>query len=183
MNGNAIDTSLIDIVPTGKAVFYLHSRPVLTWLYLHGQLVVDSRQEYIISGKKLDEERWAHKRSLDLTPYGKADWVTGAQTNPVIHEGSRASKHRDPKRAQLRHYLWAAKKLYGINATGELHIKKGREEEIEPDHEAVERDHEKLKRMMYEPMPEPKRIRVRQKITVTFVCRFIPSVGVALPST
>lgn len=151
-------TKSFDLIPTGKAAFYLHSCPVLTWLYLHGQLVVDPNQVYIRSGKALDAQRFSNKRSLDLMPYGKADWVTGAQTSPVIHEGSRARYHTEPKRAQLRHYLWAAKKLYDIDATGELHLKKGRVERIEPDHEAVEHDHERLRELMNEPMPEPKRI-------------------------
>lgn len=66
-------------VPTGKSVFYLHSCPVLTWLYLHGQLVVPESNEFIRSGRALDQDRWAHKRSLDLMPYGKCDWVTGTQ--------------------------------------------------------------------------------------------------------
>ena len=114
----------------------------------------------VTPGLLLDTQRFSNKLSLDLTPYGKADWTTGAQTDPIIHEGSRASKHSDPKRAQLRHYLWAAKKLYNIDATGELHLKKGRVEQIEPDHEAVERDHEKLRQMKNTPMPEPVRISI-----------------------
>ena len=151
----AADSS--EFLPTGKAVFYLHSCPVLAWLYLHGQLVVDPRQEYNRSGKELDKERWSQKRSLDLSPYGKADWVTGTQTDPVIHEGSRSRHHSEPKRAQLRHYLWAARQLYGIRATGELHLRVGPVESIEPDNVAVEQDHSRLHELMGEPMPEPQR--------------------------
>jgi len=147
-----------DFVPTGKAVFYLSSCPVLAWLYLHGQLVVDPRQEYIKSGHQLDKERWAGKKSIDLSPYGKADWVTGTQTCPTIHEGSRSKYHSEPKRAQLRHYLWAANKLYGINATGELHLSKGRVERIIPNHHAVERDHVELRELLNGPMPQPIKI-------------------------
>ena len=77
-------TGSTESIYTGKAVFYLYSCPVLAWLYLHGHLVVDPAQEYIRSGKDLDESRFSNKRSLDLTPYGKCDWVTGTQTNPVI---------------------------------------------------------------------------------------------------
>jgi len=144
--------------PTGLDVFYLHSCPVLSWLWIRGQLVIPQDNKYIKSGKALDKRRWAHKRSIDLSPYGKADWVTGTQTNPIIHEGSRSKHHSEPKRAQLRHYLWAAKKLYDIDATGELHLRKGPVERIEPDHEAVESDHQRLLKLMGSPMPEPKRI-------------------------
>lgn len=150
--------TLGDITPTGKSVFYLHSCPVLTWLYLHGQLVVPSSNEFIRSGSQLDKERFSNKRSLDLSPYGKCDWVTGTQTNPVIHEGSRSKYHSEPKRAQLRHYLWAAKQLYGLEATGELHLRKGPVERVEPDHAAVERDHARLRELLNNPMPKPKRI-------------------------
>ncbi len=143
-------------VPTGKAVFYLHSCPVLAWLYCHGQLVVDPEQEYIRSGKDLDEQRWAHKRSLDLSPYGKADWVTGAQTNPVIHEGSRSRYHNGPKRAQLLHYLWAARELYGLEARGELHLRRGRVQVVEAAHAAVEGDHARLRELMVGPVPQPR---------------------------
>ena len=153
-------TSSSELVITGKAIFHLHSCPTRAWLFIHGQLVVPRTNDYIRSGEKLDKQRFSNKRSLDLMPYGKADWVTGAQTDPVIHEGSRAIKHTDPKRAQLRHYLWTAKKLYGIDATGELHLKKGHVERIEPDHEAVESDHERLRQMKGIPMPEPVRISI-----------------------
>ncbi|MGQ0535623.1 MAG: Dna2/Cas4 domain-containing protein [Methanobacteriota archaeon] len=146
------------MTPTGKSVFYLHSCPVLAWLYLHGHLVVDPNQGYIKSGTQLDQDRFSNKRSLDLAPFGKCDWVTGAQTNPVIHEGSRSKHHTEPKRAQLRHYLWAAKQLYGLDATGLLHLKEGRTEEVLPDHAAVERDHERLRALHEEDMPAPKRI-------------------------
>ena len=147
-----------NLVPSGKAAFYLHSCPVLTWLYLHGQLVVSPSHIYIQSGKELDAQRFSNKRSIDLTPYGKADWVTGTQTAPVIHEGSRGKRHNEPKRAQLRHYLWAAKQLYNIDAVGELHLKQGNVERVEPDHAAVERDHARLLEIMNGPMPEPKKI-------------------------
>jgi len=147
-----------NFIPTGKAVFYLHSCPVLAWLYLHGQLVVDQHQEYISSGRELDEQRWADKRTLDLMPYGAADWVTGTQTSPIIHEGSRSSFHNNPKRAQLRHYLWAAKRLYNINAVGNLHLRKGNVERVLPDEESVERDHERLREMIDSPPPTPVRI-------------------------
>ena len=145
-------------VLTGKSVFYLHSCPVLAWLYLHGQLVVPEDHEYIRSGAELDAERFSNKRSIDLSPYGKCDWVTGTRTNPVIHEGSRGKHHNEPKRAQLRHYLWAAKQLYDLDATGLLHLRKGATEEVRPDHEAVERDHERLRTLMDTPMPAPERI-------------------------
>jgi len=144
--------------PTGLDLFYLHSCPVLSWLWTHGQLVIPQDNKFIRSGRELDKKRWEHKRSIDLTPYGKADWVTGTQTNPVIHEGSRARYHNEPKRAQLRHYLWAAKQLYNIDAVGELHLKKGNVEQVEPDHEAVEQDHLRLSEIIESPMPEPKRI-------------------------
>lgn len=153
-------TTFSDNAPTGKSVFYLHSCPVLAWLFVHGQLVVDPNQVFIKSGSELDEQRFSNKRSLDLAPYGKCDWVTGAQTNPVIHEGSRSKQHTRPKRAQLRHYLWAAKKLYDLDATGELHLRKGLVERIVADHEEVERDHERLRQLLDEPMPSPKRIAI-----------------------
>lgn len=144
--------------PTGLAVFYLHSCPVLAWLWIHGQLVIPQQDKYIRSGRKTDEQQFSNKRSLDLMPYGKADWVTGTQTEPVIHEGTRSKQHTDPKRAQLRHYLWAARELYDIDARGKLHLKRGDVEKVEPDHESVEEDHERLRRMLDEPMPEPERI-------------------------
>jgi len=144
--------------PTGLDVFYLHSCPVLAWLWVHGHLVIPQQDEYIKSGRDLDKRRFSNKRSLDLSPYGKADWVTGTQTSPVIHEGSRSKYHNEPKRAQLRHYLWAAKKLYNIDAVGELHLKKGRVERVLPDHNAVERDHEQLLQLVNSPMPVPKKI-------------------------
>lgn len=156
--GQNLPPSSSEVVLSGKAVFYLQSCPVLTWLYLHGQLVVNPQQEYIRSGRALDAERFSNKRSLDLSPYGKCDWVTGTQTNPVIHEGSRSKHHSEPKRAQLRHYLWAAKRLYGIHATGLLHLRQGRTEEVLPDDEAVERDHERLRGLVDEPMPKPVKI-------------------------
>ena len=143
---------------TGKAIFHLHSCPTRAWLFIYGLLVVPESHEYIRSGRDLDKQRFSNKRSIDLTPYGKADWVTGTQTNAVIHEGSRSKHHTEPKRAQLRHYLWAAKKLYGLDATGELHLQKGSVERVLPDHEAVERDHERLRVLMDAPMPVPKRI-------------------------
>jgi len=143
---------------TGKAIFHLHSCPTRAWLFIHGQLVVLESHEFIRSGLELDEQRFSKRRSLDLAPFGKCDWVTGTQTNPIIHEGSRSKYHNDPKRAQLRHYLWAAKKLYGIDATGILHLRKGRTEEVLPDHKAVEHDHEMLRILMNSPMPAPKRI-------------------------
>lgn len=143
---------------TGKGVFYLHSCPVLAWLYVNGHLVVSQAQEYIKSGKELDERRWAHKRSLDLSPFGKADWVTGTQSHPVIHEGSRSMRHSDPKRAQLKHYLWAARKLYGIEPTGELHLGEGRIEAVYPDDDLVEEDHRKLRRLLGSRMPMPVRM-------------------------
>jgi len=149
-----------ETILNGKAVFYLYSCPVLAWLYVHGQLVVDSRQEYIRSGKELDEERWADKRSLDLMPFGKADWVTGTQTSPVIHEGTRGRYHNEPKRAQLRHYLWAAKKLYGIDAVGELHLRGGKVERLGPDHASVEKDHQRLRELQHTPMPPARRIQI-----------------------
>ncbi|MDA8055323.1 MAG: Dna2/Cas4 domain-containing protein [Thermoplasmatales archaeon] len=151
-------TGSTESIYTGKAVFYLYSCPVLAWLYLHGHLVVDPAQEYIRSGKDLDESRFSNKRSLDLTPYGKCDWVTGTQTNPVIHEGSRSKFHNDPKRAQLRHYLWAAHKLYNINAIGELHLAKGPVERIMPNDDMVIKDHQRLKDLLNSNMPEPRRI-------------------------
>ncbi len=144
--------------PTGLDSFYLYSCPVLAWLWVHGQLVIPQRNEYIISGRELDKRRFSNKRSLDLSPYGKCDWVTGTQTEPVIHEGSRSKFHNEPKRAQLRHYLWAAKKLYNIDATGLLHLRKGRVEVVEPDHERVEDDHRRIIELLDAPMPEPKRI-------------------------
>jgi CRISPR-associated exonuclease Cas4 len=144
--------------PTGKSVFYLHSCPVLAWLFLRGALVVSPTNEYIRSGTRLDEERWAHRRSLDLAPYGKCDWVTGAQTAPVIHEGTRSKQHSDPKRAQLRHYLWAARQLYGIEAQGLLHLAGGHTEEVFPDDPVVERDHAALRKLAAESMPAPKKI-------------------------
>ena|GEM_PF-931259 len=145
-------------VLTGKASFYLYSCPVLLWLYIHGQLVVPPSNKYIKSGKELDARRFSNKRSLDLSPYGKCDWVTGTQTHPVIHEGSRSKFHNEPKRAQLRHYLWAAKQLYNIDAVGELHLKKGNVERVEPDHERVEEDHRRIIALLDAPMPEPKKI-------------------------
>ena len=144
--------------PTGLDVFYLHSCPVLAWLWIHGELVIPQKDEYIVSGRELDNRRWAKKRSLDLSPYGKADWVTGPQTSPVIHEGSRSRYHNEPKRAQLRHYLWAAKKLYDIDAIGMLHLKRGRVEIVEPDHKAVEEDHQKLRNLLSSQLPAPKKI-------------------------
>lgn len=147
-----------DTIMTGKAVFYLHSCPVLAWLYLHGHLVVDPWQEYIKSGKELDQDRFSNKRSLDLSPFGKCDWVTGTQIEPVIHEGSRSRYHSEPKRAQLRHYLWAARQLYGLAATGELHLVEGRTEHVTPDDDIVERDHGRLQEIMKEKMPKPIRI-------------------------
>lgn len=144
--------------PTGLAVFYLHSCPVLAWLWIHGQLVIPQQDTYIRSGRRTDERKFSNKRSLDLMPYGKADWVTGTQTEPIIHEGTRSKHHTEPKRAQLRHYLWAAKQLYDIDATGQLHLKQGDVEEVEPDYESVEADHARLREMLDEPMPEPQRI-------------------------
>jgi CRISPR/Cas system-associated exonuclease Cas4 (RecB family) len=144
--------------PTGLAVFYLHSCPVLAWLWVHGQLVVPQQNEYIRSGRRTDERKFSNKRSLDLMPYGKADWVTGTQTEPVIHEGTRSPRHTEPKRAQLRHYLWAAKQLYNIDATGKLHLEREDVETVEPDHDSVEADHERLRVLLEEPMPEPERI-------------------------
>jgi len=145
-------------VATGLDIFYLHSCPTLAWLWIHGQLVIPQDDEFIKSGRNLDDQRFSSKRSLDLSPYGRCDWVTGAQTNPVIHEGSRSKHHNDPKRAQLRHYLWAAKKLYGLDATGLLHLRKGRTEEVLPNHETVERDHERLQTLMEASMPAPRRL-------------------------
>jgi CRISPR/Cas system-associated exonuclease Cas4 (RecB family) len=144
--------------PTGLDIQYLNSCPTLAWLWTHGHLVIPQHDQFIRSGRKLDEQRFSNKRRLDLSPYGKCDWVTGAQTAPVIHEGSRSKHHNEPKRAQLCHYLWAAKKLYGIQATGLLHLRKGRTEEVLPDNAAVERDHERLRQLMDSPMPEPVRI-------------------------
>ena len=146
--------------PTGKAMFYIYSCPVLTWLYMHGQLVVNPDHKFIRSGRDLDARRFSNKRSLDISPYGKCDWVTGTQSKTVIHEGSRSKHHNEPKRAQLRHYLWAAKQLYNIDAVGELHLKKGRVERVEPDHERVEEDHERLRVLSSSPVPEPKRISI-----------------------
>jgi CRISPR/Cas system-associated exonuclease Cas4 (RecB family) len=147
-----------EFTPTGLAVFYLHSCPVLAWLWVHGQLVVPQQNTYIRSGRRTDERKFSNKRSLDLMPYGKADWVTGTQTNPVIHEGTRSDRHGDPKRAQLRHYLWAAEQLYGIQPTGKLHLAREDVETVAPDNEAVEEDHEQLRALLDEPMPEPERI-------------------------
>ena len=147
-----------EYTPTGLDIQYLHSCPVLAWLWVRGQLVIPQHDQFIRSGRELDEQRFSNKRSLDLSPYGKCDWVTGTHTNPVIHEGSRSKHHNEPKRAQLRHYLWAAKELYGIDATGLLHLRRGRTEEVLPDHEAVERDHERLRDLLNAPMPEPRRI-------------------------
>lgn len=143
---------------TGKSLFHLHSCPTRAWLFMRGALVVPRTDEYIRSGDRLDAERWADRRSLDLGPYGKADWVTGAQTSPVIHEGSRSARHEEPKRAQLRHYIWAAKQLYDIEATGLLHLAEGRTEHVAPDQAAVEQDHEALRALASGPMPPPKRI-------------------------
>ena len=157
-NQSNIDPFLPDCRLTGKALFYLYSCPTLAWLHLHGQLVVNPHQVYIRSGHELDTQRFSNKRSLDLSPYGKADWVTGTRTNPIIHEGSRSKQHNEPKRAQLRHYLWAAKRLYGLEAMGELHLRKGRVERILPDYDAVERNHEQLRALFNSPMPTPKRI-------------------------
>lgn len=154
------EVSSSDFIPTGKAVFYLHSCPVLAWLYVNGHLVVDPHQEYISSGVDLERQRWADKRTLDLGPYGAADWVTGTRSSPVIHEGSRSAHHNNPKRAQLRHYLWAAKKLYNIDAIGELHLRRGGTERVLPDHLAVESDHEQLRRMVNSPPPAPVRIAI-----------------------
>lgn len=142
----------------GKAIFHLHSCPTRAWLFMNGHLVVPRAQKFIRSGDHLNERRWEGRRSLDLMPYGKADWVTGTQTEPVIHEGSRSKNHTEPKRAQLRHYLWAAKQLYGIDASGQLHLKRGDVEEVEPNHGAVEEDHVRLRGMLEEEMPEPERI-------------------------
>lgn len=143
---------------TGKAVFHLHSCPTRAWLFMRGALVVPRRDDYIRSGERLDEERWAGRRTLDLSPYGKADWITGTQTQPVIHEGSRARRHEEPKRAQLRHYLWAAEQLYQVNAKGVLHLAAGRTEEVQPDAAAVERDHAALRMLQASAMPPPRRI-------------------------
>jgi len=145
-------------VPTGLDVLFVNSCPVLAWLWTHGQLVIPQDNKFIRSGRELDEQRFSNKRSIDLSPYGKADWVTGTQTSPVIHEGSRGKRHNEPKRAQLRHYLWAAKQLYNIDAVGELHLKQGNVERVEPDHERVEKDHARLLAIMNGPMPEPKKI-------------------------
>lgn len=145
---------------TGKSIFYLHSCPVLAWLFMRGALVVPPQNEYIRSGTRLDEERWADRRSLDLSPYGKCDWVTGSQTSPVIHEGSRSKSHGNPKRAQLRHYLWAARRLYGIEPRGVLHLAAGRTEEVLADDAAVERDHTALRELAAGGMPAPKRIAI-----------------------
>lgn len=144
--------------PTGLAVFYLHSCPVLAWLWVHGQLVIPQQNTYIRSGRRTDDRKFSNKRSLDLMPYGKADWVTGTQTEPVIHEGTRSDRHTEPKRAQLRHYLWAAEQLYGIQAEGQLHLAREDVESVEPDHASVEEDHERLLALLDEPMPEPQRI-------------------------
>ncbi len=143
---------------TGKAIFHLHSCPMRVWLFVHGQLIVPRSDAYIRSGETLDAQRFSNKRSIDLSPYGKADWVTGTQTSPIIHEGSRSKQHSEPKRAQLRHYLWAAKQLYNIDAVGELHLQKGNVERVEPDHGAVERDHARLMEIMNGPMPRPQKI-------------------------
>jgi CRISPR/Cas system-associated exonuclease Cas4 (RecB family) len=147
-----------EFTPTGLAVFYLHSCPVLAWLWINGHLVTPQHDPYIRSGRRTDEDRWSDKRSLDLMPYGKADWVTGTQTEPTIHEGTRSKHHTDPKRAQLRHYLWAARELYDLEATGKLHLKREDVETVEPDHAAVEEDHDRLRDLLDEPMPEPERI-------------------------
>ncbi len=144
--------------PTGLDIQYLNSCPVLAWLWIHGQLVIPQHDQFILSGRALDKDRFSNKRSLDLSPYGKCDWVTGTRTNPVIHEGSRSKHHSEPKRAQLRHYLWAAKQLYGFDATGELHLSRGRVERVDPDHDIVERDHTRLRELLNSPIPPPKRI-------------------------
>lgn len=141
--------------PSGLDVQYLNTCPTLAWLWIHGQLVVPPHDQFIKSGRELDALRFSNKRSIDLSPYGKCDWVTGTRSNPVIHEGTRSKHHSQPKRAQLRHYLWAAKKLYGLDAVGELHLQKGRVERVLPDHEAVERDHERLLALLDVPMPTP----------------------------
>ncbi len=147
-----------DSIFTGKAIFYLHSCPVLAWLHLHGQLVVDPWQEYIRSGKDLDSYRFSNKRTLDLSPYGKCDWVTGTRSDPVIHEGSRSRYHNEPKRAQLRHYLWAARELYGLEATGQLHLVEGNVEAVLPDDGAVRKDHGTLLEIQKTQIPYPKHI-------------------------
>lgn len=151
-------TDSSDLHVTGKAVFHLHSCPTRAWLFMRGALVVPRTDDYIRSGERLDAERWGDRRSLDLSPYGKADWVTGTQTRPVLHEGSRSPRHEEPKRAQLRHYLWAARQLYGLPATGLLHLSKGRTETVLPDDARVEADHEELRRLASGPMPPPRRI-------------------------
>lgn len=143
---------------TGKSVFHLHSCPTRAWLFMRGALVVPLTDDYIRSGDRLDKDRWADRRRLDLDPYGKVDWVTGTQTSPVIHEGSRSERHEEPKRAQLRHYLWAARKLYGIEPTGLLHLAGGRTEQVLADDARVEADHAELRRLAVGPMPPPHRI-------------------------
>lgn len=149
-----------EFTPTGLAVFYLHSCPVLAWLWVHGQLVVPQQNDYIRSGRRTDERKFSNKRSLDLMPYGKADWVTGTQTEPIIHEGTRSDHHTDPKRAQLRHYLWAAEQLYGVEAEGRLHLAREDVETVEPGHASVEEDHARLRELLDETMPEPERIAI-----------------------
>ena len=149
-----------EYIPNGLDVQYLNTCPTLAWLWIHGHLVIPQHDKFIKSGREIDAQRFSNKRSLDLTPYGKADWVTGTRTNPIIHEGSRSKQHNEPKRAQLRHYLWAAKILYDLDAIGELHLRKGRVERIFPDHDAVERDHEQLRALLYAPIPSPERISI-----------------------
>ena len=149
-------TSSSKSVITGKAIFHLYSCPVRAWLFLNGCLIVDIWNQYIKSGTKLDNDRWKDKRALDLSPYGKCDWITGTTTKPIIHEGSRAKIHTEAKRAQLRHYLWAAKERYGIEARGQLHLAKGRTEWVELDKTATLEDHEKLHSLCTGPMPKPK---------------------------
>lgn len=125
---------------------------------MRGILVVPRSDEYIRSGERLDAERWEERRRIDLAPYGKADWVTGTQTTPVIHEGSRSARHEEPKRAQLRHYLWAAHQLYGLQAEGRLHLAKGGTEVVRPDDARVEADHARLRALAAGPMPPPRKI-------------------------
>lgn len=145
---------------TGKAVFHLHSCPTRAWLFMRGILVVPRSDDFIRSGERLDAERWEERRRIDLGPFGKADWVTGTQTHPVIHEGSRSARHEEPKRAQLRHYLWAADRLYGLPAEGTLHLAKGSVERVLPDHARVEEDHARLRALAAGPMPPPRRIAI-----------------------
>lgn len=155
---------------TGKSVAWVRACPVQCWLGQRGLLQVPPDDPFIRSGSKYHEERYGERRSLDLTPFGKADWTTGERSALVIHEACRSMRHADPKIGQLQHYLWAAKQLYGVEARGVLHQPKGSVIGVAFDEEATRRDHALIREIEDGPCPVPVRIPICKGCTNRYWC-------------